>query len=145
MVDAIGGASMRHAILPNSAAGQQVKIVATQATPEQKALMADSDRRSADVQAIDKEYKDAWAKKTSGQTGMQLGDVSKQSPREAAGNLAAMSKLRDVYGENGLQISATRADEKTTSLNTYISWLRERAGAAQIDDKLQTSLFSLKV
>lgn len=75
---------------------------------------------------------------------MQLGDVSKQSPQEAAGNLAAMTKLRDLYGENGLQVSATRGNEKTTSFSTYISWLQERAGAAQASNLTQASLFSLK-
>lgn len=144
MVDMIGAGALRHAIVPNSAVGQQVKIVPTQATAEQKAQLAEAERRSARLEAVDKEYKDAWARKASGQTGMQAGDVAKQSPREAAGNLAAMNLLRDTYGENGPQISASRGDERTTSISTYIGWLQERAGAAVADDKIQTNLFSLK-
>lgn len=123
----------------------QSKVTIIQQTPEMKARMAEADRRIDQLNAVDKEYKDVWAKKASGDTGMQLGEVSKQSPQQAANNLAAMIKLRDMYGENGLQVSAMRGDEKTTSFSTYISWLQARAGAAQVNDLTQASLFSLKV
>ena len=131
---------------PQSAigAGWQSNITRVEETPEMKARRIEEDARVAKAQAIEKEYRAAWDRKASGEIGMQFGDVSKQSPREAAGNLAAMTKLRDVYGENGLQISAARGQEKTTSLNTYISWLQERAGATPVDDQIQGSLFSLK-
>lgn len=132
---------------PQSAigAGWQSKVTRVEETPEMKARRIEEDARVAKAQAVDKEYRTAWAKKASGESGMQLGDVSKQSPQQAAGNLAAMTKLRDVYGEDGLQISATRGEEKTTSLKTYISWLQERAGATPLDGLVQGSLFSLKV
>lgn len=144
MVDAISGGGMRLPIMPNSAVGQPVKIVQVEATAEQKAQMAEAERRAARLDVVDREYKAAWDKKASGQTGMQLGDVAQQSPHTAAGNLAAMTKLRDMYGENGLQVSAARGDEKTTSISTYISWLQERAGAASANELTQGSLFSLK-
>jgi len=127
------------------AGGWQSKVTIVQPTAEQKAAMAESDKAVAYAQKVEKEYKDAWARKAAGDTGMQLGDVSKQLPQTAAGSLAAMNKLREVYGENGLQISATRGQEKTTSISTYISWLQERAGAASVNDATQASLFNLKV
>lgn len=142
MVDSPGTGAMSRQVLIG-AIRQQVTTV--QATPEMKVRMEESDRRAAYAQAVDKEYRDAWSKKTSGSSGMQLGDVSTQSPQMAAGNLAAMEKLRDSYGENGLQISASRGEETTTSLNTYITWLQERAGAASANELTQGSLFSLKV
>jgi hypothetical protein len=144
MADGITGIAGRLPIMSNSVPGQAVKIVRTEPTAEQKALMAEADRRTAVAAAVDKEYRDAWAKKTSGSSGMQLGDVAQQSPQTAAGNLAAMTKLRDMYGEDGLQVSATRGDEKTTSISTYVGWLQERAGAASVNELTQGSLFSLK-
>lgn len=132
---------------PQSAIGSawRSNITRVEETPEMRARQMEEDARVAKAQAVDTEYRAAWERKASGESGMQFGDVGKQSPQQAAGNLAAMTKLRDVYGENGLQISATRGEEKTTSLNTYISWLQERAGATPIDDLVQGSLFSLKV
>lgn len=139
-VSGVGGGSMQ---VPASM--WQSKVTPFQVTPEIKAQLEAADKATAHAQAVDKEYRDAWAKKTSGYSGLQLGDVAQQSPQTAAGNLAAMTKLRDMYGENGLQVSAMRGDEKTTSFSTYIGWLQERAGAAQVSDLTQASLFSLKV
>ncbi|WP_297514348.1 hypothetical protein [uncultured Caulobacter sp.] len=145
MVDAISSGVARLPITPNSAVGRSVKIVQVQATPEQTAQLGEAERRAALLDAVDREYKEAWARKGTGAAGMQLGDVSKQSPQQAAGNLAAITKLRDIYGENGIQISASRGDEMTTSVSTFMSWLQERAGAAQANDLNPASLFSLKV
>jgi len=110
-----------------------------------KARRVEEDARVAQAQAVDQEYRAAWVRKASGESGLQFGDLSQQSPQQAAGNLAAITKLRDVYGENGLQISAARGEEKTTSLSTYITWLQERAATAPVDAVAKGSLFSLKV
>ncbi|MEW6389005.1 MAG: hypothetical protein AB1542_00955 [Pseudomonadota bacterium] len=132
---------------PQSATGAvwQSNITRVEETPEMKARRVEEDARVAQAQAVDQEYRAAWVRKASGESGLQFGDLSQQSPQQAAGNLAAITKLRDVYGENGLQISAARGEEKTTSLSTYITWLQERAATAPVDAVAKGSLFSLKV
>jgi hypothetical protein len=121
-----------------------LKITSVETTPQMRAQLAEADRRSAEVDKIQKDYEASWARKSSGSSSMQLGDIAKQSPQQAAGNLTAMTKLRDMYGENGLQVSATRGTEKTTSLSTYISWLQERAGSAQASEATPANLFNVK-
>jgi hypothetical protein len=121
-----------------------LKITSVQTTPQLRAQLAEAERRSAEADKIQKDYEASWARKSSGSSGMQLGDVAKQSPQQAAGNLAAMTKLRDMYGENGLQVSAARGTEKTTSLSTYISWLQESAGSAQASETTPANLFNVK-
>lgn len=132
---------------PQSATGAvwQSNITRVEETPEIRARRVEEDARVAQAQAVDKEYRAAWVRKASGESGLQFGDLSQQSPQQAAGNLAAITKLRDVYGENGLQISAARGEERTTSLSTYITWLQERAATAPVDAAAKGSLFSLKV
>lgn len=66
------------------------------------------------------------------------------SPRQAATTLDAVAKLRDMYGEGGLEVKASRGEETTTSLATYTRWLQERAGEATADTDTQANLFSLK-
>lgn len=119
-------------------------ITRVETTPEMAAQLAESRRRSAQAERVQKDYEDAWAKKGSTNSGMQLGDVASQSPQQAADTLAAMTKLRDAYGDKGLAIQGARGAERTTSLNTYIAWLEERTGSAAASDK-PAPLFNLKV
>lgn len=124
---------------------KQAKVTRLETTPEMAAQLAESRSRSAQVEKIQKDYEDAWAKKGSTNSGMQLGDVATQSPQQAAGTLAAMTKLRDAYGDKGLAIQGARGAEKTTSLDTYIAWLEERAGSVAASDAKPATLFNLKV
>ena len=91
--------------------------------------------------ALDKDHR---RRRSGEQNGSQLSDVADMSPRQAATALEAVAKLRDMYGEDGLEVKASRGQETTTSLETHTRWLQERAGEASADPDTQANLFSLK-
>lgn len=124
---------------------KQAKITRVEMTPEMQARNAEDARRAAYIDKIQKEYEDAWAKKDSVSSGMELGDVAKQSPQQAAETLVAITKLRDAYGDRGLAIQGARGSETTASLSTYIAWLEERAGSTAAGGAKPATLFNLKV
>lgn len=97
--------------------------------------------QEAGNQALDKDHR---RRRPTERKGSQLSDVADMSPRQAATTLDAVAKLRDMYGEGGLEVKASRGEETTTSLATYTRWLQERAGEAAADPDTQANLFSLK-
>ena len=56
-------------------------------------------------------------------------DVSKMGPEQAEGRLAQLQFLRKLGGIEHMGVDASKGDQKTASLDTFMGWLAERAGA----------------
>ncbi|MCL6508881.1 MAG: hypothetical protein K6T59_17885 [Bryobacteraceae bacterium] len=102
-------------------------VTLSQQTPKSQAMAA-AEKAASVVMEAQLSAARIQAQTNKDNTGMPLADVATLTPQEARYSLAALEKLME-HGDQWA-IRGANQGKKTSSIETYAEWLRDRAGPA---------------